>query len=159
VSEAICGGEICEEPPNVKRTYLSRDPEECRQSMSFVCPSDEVAFSDDCGCGCQIQTQVRCPPASEDLIYVARDTALCARISYSCDDGFSAFFNECGCGCSRTTSNPPPPPPTNPVVYDCGEGTEALCDALPPTCVSGTILTVRDQCWACIPEEQCNRDG
>lgn len=158
VDENSCGDEMCEEPPDVKRTYASRDPNVCRQLMGFVCSSGEEQFSDDCGCGCQTATQTRCPPASVNLIYVSRDPLVCARINYSCDEGFSAFSSECGCGCIRATSNPMPlPSPT--LIYDCGEGTETLCDAVPPSCASGTILTVRDGCWACISPEQCNMDG
>jgi len=54
---ADCGG-ICKKDktkpacndPN--RTYVSRDPEQCA-TIRFICEEGQVAFFDDCGCGCE----------------------------------------------------------------------------------------------------------
>lgn len=54
---ADCGG-ICQKAPektacdDPNRKYVSKDPEKCA-AIRFICAEKEVAFFDECGCGCE----------------------------------------------------------------------------------------------------------
>ncbi len=37
----------------------------------------------------------------------------------------------------------------------CDDGTERLCDSLPPQCPVGTARAVRDSCWICVEPDTC----
>jgi hypothetical protein len=152
VDEATCGKSMCNEPVGVDRTYTSRDVNECATFMGD-CKGDTQPFSDECGCGCQVRSGgPMCPEANEGRTYASKDPEQCLIISYSCQDDWRAFSNDCGCGCIYA---PAPPPPR--IVVDCGQGTEATCDGLPPPCSAEKVLTVKDGCWACVTSEECQR--
>ena len=160
IDEATCETEICREPDNVRRAYISRDDEVCGNiSSNFSCGGDSQFFNDACGCGCEVVDPLICPPASEDLQYISRDPQVCERIDYACPPEFKEFFNDCGCGCERPRNSPTPlpaPAPGDPrSITDCGEGTQPLCEVEPPICPSGKLLTVRNECWACVTPEEC----
>jgi hypothetical protein len=56
---ADCGG-ICQKAPkkpvcdDPNRVYVSKDPDQCA-AIRFVCDPGQVAFFDECGCGCETQ--------------------------------------------------------------------------------------------------------
>ncbi|NUN15015.1 MAG: hypothetical protein HUU55_15405 [Myxococcales bacterium] len=49
------------------------------------------------------------------------------------------------------------------IPNQCGDGTELLCDMLPPDCPAGTILTVQNHCFECVDpgtcKSVCNNDS
>ena len=123
VAEDSCAEPICAEPANTRRAYISRDDDVCAQvGPEFSCGGDSAFFSDACGCGCEVEEPLHCPPASEEIQYISQDPEECAMIDFQCEDDNFAFSNECGCGCI-SADRPIEPPPQR--VVDCSEGTEA----------------------------------
>jgi len=66
-----------------------------------------------------------------------------------CPNGYCAHFATClAIGC-------PPPPPSQCVTPDCGDGTDALCRMLPPTCGPGETVAVIGYCYSCVDARTC----
>ncbi len=65
--------------------------EECNL-VDFDC---ENVYYDDCGCGCDDESEPLC---RTDVEYVGLGTE-CGLIDYSCDEGTQPFSDDCGCGC------------------------------------------------------------
>lgn len=40
---------VCEDPRDLRVTYLAHDPEVCAV-IDYACPPDETGFTNDCGC-------------------------------------------------------------------------------------------------------------
>jgi hypothetical protein len=59
-----------------------------------------------------------------------------------------------------------PMPPEDELIYpyygqcvpypdSCDDGTEPLCDMIPPVCDDGTVLAVQNFCWTCVDPNTC----
>lgn len=81
-----------------ERRYISHDVAACT-SVQFNCKSQEEAFFDRQGCGCQ----------SHDLFqynYINYDVESCLTFIFDCEAGEYPFFNQKGCGCREPISQP-----------------------------------------------------
>lgn len=73
------------------------------------------------------------------------------RTDADCPNGYCEAFATCaGLNC-------PPPPPSQCVKVECNDGSELLCDALPPVCAPGETAAVRNNCWTCVDARSCGR--
>ncbi len=45
------------------------------------------------------------------------------------------------------------------IPLGCDDGSDVLCDALPPECPEGLIVAARGGCWACVDPQSCEEPG
>lgn len=66
-----------------------------------------------------------------------------------CPGGYCEHFATCaGLDC-------PPPPPNACIFTSCDDGSEVVCDAIPPDCGPGRVAAVRNGCFACLDARTC----
>ncbi len=70
-----------------------------------------------------------------------------------CPGGYCEIFSTCpGEDC-------PPPQPSECVYAHCDDDSPVVCNALPPTCVEGEIVAVREGCYACVDPQTCEAEA
>ncbi len=137
---------------------LSQDECETRDECMLVemqlgmpCYCDCPAGDNDCVCEPCDDTAWACvprepPPPAECLSDDdCRDGFFCALMD--CAAPGDETSTDCGFGGVCLPLEPPPP--------ICGDGTEPLCDMIPPVCDDSQVLAVFNFCWVCVEPERC----
>ena len=89
------------------------------------------------------------PPPEEVFAYCGPDFVPGCTGDLDCPNGY------CELGATCAGLDCPPPPPSQCVYPNCDDGSALLCDALPPPCATGEVLSVVGGCWACLDARTC----
>lgn len=158
-----CAG-YCPDPTDPDVNYVGHSPQECAL-IDFDCGPNQDYFNSACGCGCIND----CPdPNDPDVIYISQDPAECNVLgAFACPNGFDGFYDSCGCGCKRTSGCSDDADCLNGycaitqnggqcIFPECGDGSQILCDALPPVCPPGMTPYIENGCYGpCVDARTC----
>jgi hypothetical protein len=180
--EAITGGACC--PPNAL-CDMSMPPcsGECVEVENDTCWSDSDCSPGESCVVDEDEAENCCPPGAfclhiwpacqgtcEETVPAATCAAMLCAPGYDCIDtpagGQCVPQNECTtdadcengiCDIGATCAglNCPPPPPNKCLSLPCDDGTQALCEMVPPTCADDEVLAVRNHCFSCLPADSC----
>lgn len=148
--------------------YVSQDPDSCAE-IRFTCADDAEEFFDaECGCGCITPWDAGpgfCLDDSKPDVERLGDLEECLLVDFFCEEGSSPFYDDCGCGCRLNCSDDfecpngycqPDADNGGSCVYPvCDDGTEVVCNALPPTCYDSDVLSIVNGCYECLDARTC----
>ena len=90
-----------------------------------------------------------CPdPADPRVRYVSQDPEHCQAVNFRCEPGEQMFSDACGCGCLIMGRD-----------EHCDDGTEPLCEMIPPVCNEFEILAYQNNCYRCVNPATCHPWG
>jgi hypothetical protein len=116
-----------------------------------MCVPDATACASDADCGEGFFCNT-CPPDPNCPMCAVCGPAVCEPLptqrcesDRDCPNGFCDICEECM-----------GPQTVGMCVFpSCDDGSEALCDMIPPTCAVGETLAVRNNCYACVDARTC----
>ncbi len=173
--ECGCGCEEAQNSPSCDHLFergsvefASEDPDACA-ALRFTCDTEagaEYFFDAECGCGCLYPWDVgpvACLDDSTADIDRLGDVEECTLIDFICVEGWTPFYDDCGCGCRLECSDDfecengycERGEQAMCIYPNCDDGSEVLCDALPPTCNDTDVAAVINGCYQCLDARSC----
>jgi hypothetical protein len=148
-------GFCVEEPGLTCANVLCEQGTECIETSDGpqCVPTNDGCLSDeDCGEGQHCEIDYVCPDCAQDE---PACLAPCFAEGRCVDDEpwYGCEVVDCAPGyiCEETSNGEAVCVP----VDECGDGTPALCDMIPPVCEPGQIAAVRDYCYVCVDADTC----